>query len=137
MVETSQNEGWWPHAVGRLRDVGERIAHAFAPQSEASVDDVYEIKVELPGVAVEDIEVQCHDNSVIVSGEKRAETERSTRSYYFSERVYGAFRRTFRLPADADTENLAASYHDGVLTLRVAKHAADERRGRGVQVKSG
>ena len=58
MVETSQLEGWWPHAMGRLQDVGECIAHAFAPQSEASVDeDVYEIKVEIAGVALEDIDV--------------------------------------------------------------------------------
>ena len=138
MVETSQQEGWWPQTMGRLKDVGERIAHAFAPQSEASIDgDVYDIKIELPGVALDDIHVECHDHSIVVSGEKRAEIERSTRSYYFSERVYGAFRRVFRLPPDADVDHINADYQNGVLTLRVGKQSKDSSSGRRIEVKGG
>ena len=137
MVETSQQDGWWPQTMGRLKDAGERIVHAFAPQSEASIDgDVYEIKVELPGVAIEDINVECHENSIVVSGEKRAQIEHSSRTYYFSERVYGAFRRTFRLPPDANTDHVDANYQTGVLTLRVGKQSKQEKRGRVIKVTS-
>ena len=83
------------------------MADWFAPPSEAStLDDFYEINVELPGVKPDDVEVTLQNGSLTVHGEKHSEREEEGRSYFFSERTYGAFQRTFRLPSDADNDNI-------------------------------
>lgn len=114
--------GWWPQFYEPLKQFGEKIADWFAPRSEASaVKDYYEISMELPGVKPEDIEVSLHDNHLTVKGEKRFAREEKGRAYFFSEREYGAFERSFKLPPDAAKEGIAADFENGVLQLRVAK----------------
>ena len=79
-----------------------RIADWFAPRAEATASNAhYEITMELPGVAQDDIEVSLHDGVLTVKGEKRSERKEEGEGYFFSEREYGRFQRTFRLPADA------------------------------------
>ena len=105
-----------------MKQFGERIADWFAPRSEASaIKDYYEISMELPGVKPDDIEVSLHDNQLTIKGEKRFAREEKGRSYFFSEREYGAFERSFRLPPDAAKDGIAAEFENGVLQLRVAK----------------
>jgi HSP20 family protein len=142
MVEKSHTGGqvpeWWTSAMEPLRGLGQKIADFFTPSAEgAATTGAYEIVVELPGVKPEDIEVRTHDRSIIVQGEKRFEREAEGRTYYFSERAYGAFHRSFRLPEDADLEHVAADYRDGVLMLKVPKSGPDATRGRRIDVKRG
>jgi len=94
----------------------------------------YEITVELPGVSEDEITVEVHDGRLTVAGEKRAAREEKGKDYYFSERVYGSFRRAFRLPADADEDNILAEHRDGVLTIRVAKLAPNAPEPRKIKV---
>lgn len=136
MVEKSHTAGSWPHLYEPLRGLGQKVADWFAPRSEASaVADLYEIKVELPGVKAEDIDVSVHENSLTVCGEKQFEREQSGRDYFFSEREYGAFQRTFRLPPDAASDTVDAEYKDGVLNLRIAKKKATEPSARKIDIR--
>lgn len=138
MVEKSHTAGWWPQLYEPLKGFGERIADWFAPRSDASAAaDCYEICLELPGVKADDIEVSLHDGSLTVRGEKRFEREEKGRTYFFSEREYGAFQRSFRLPADAEGDNIAADFQDGVLTIRVPKKGQTETPSRRIEVKTG
>ena len=122
MVEKSHTAGWIPNIYEPLRNISQRVADWFAPASDAStIEDCYDINVELPGVKPEDVEVSIDDNSLTVRGEKRSEREEKGRSYFFSERQYGSFQRTFRLPPDSDNEKVEADYKDGVLNLRIGK----------------
>lgn len=126
MVEKSEltpaATDWWSHMMNPVRHLGERVAEFFAPSSEAATTtDAYEVAVELPGVSDEDINVEVHDGRLTVSGEKKSSREDKGRNYYFSERTYGRFRRTFRLPDDANGEKIEATHKDGVLTIRIAK----------------
>ena len=85
-----------------FRHLGERIADWFAPRAEAKASNAhYEITMELPGVTQEDIDVSLHEGVLTVKGEKRSERKEEGEGYFFSEREYGRFQRTFRLPADA------------------------------------
>ncbi|MDJ0969856.1 MAG: Hsp20/alpha crystallin family protein, partial [Kiloniellales bacterium] len=59
------------------------------------------------------------------------------RTYFFSEREYGAFQRSFRLPPDADGEKVDAEFRDGVLCLRIAKRSASQAAGRKIEVRQG
>jgi HSP20 family protein len=107
--------------------MGSKIADWFAPISEASSDkEAYKIVLELPGVKTDDIDISLHDNTLIVKGEKHSEREEKGGSYYFSERQYGAFQRSFRLPPDALDDSVEANFNDGVLTVLIGRKAADK-----------
>ena len=136
MVEKSHTAGWWPDLYEPLRNISQRVADWFAPRSDASaLEDYYEINVELPGVKTEDVDVSIEDNSLVVRGEKRYEHEETGRTYFFSEREYGSFQRTFRLPPDADSEEIDAEFSDGVLRLKIAKRTAAQTSGRKIEVR--
>ncbi len=65
--------------------------------------------------------MSVHDGNLTIKGEKQSQREEKGRTYYFSEREYGAFQRSFRLPADAQTDKITADFKDGVLTVKVPK----------------
>lgn len=124
MVESSHKSGLFPSLMDPLRSMSSRVADWFAPASEAAVNgSAYRIALELPGVAEDEIEITVHDGVVSVSGEKTSEREEKGETYFFSERSYGSFSRSFRLPPDADAEAVTAGLKDGILTIRVPKKA--------------
>ncbi len=138
MVEKTDASHWWPALFEPLRAAGQRVADWFAPRSEAATDKAgYEITIELPGVQPDDIELSMHDGALIVRGEKRAERRAEGRTYFFSEREYGAFQRSFRLPADADPNAVEASHADGVLTVSIPRRADSIAQGKRIAVKRG
>lgn len=122
MVEKTEHGGLWPSLYDPLRAMGARIADWLSPASEASGgEDTYDISMELPGVSEQDIDISVEDGVVTIRGEKKTATEKKGDTWYFSERQYGAFRRSFRLPSDADGANASAAMKDGVLQLTVPK----------------
>ena len=141
MVEKSHTaagheSGFWPHVLDPLRNAGEKITNFFAPSADtASTGDVYEINVELPGVAEEDVTVELHGNVLVVKGEKRFEREKKGKTYYFSERRFGSFHRSFRLPEDVDAERIEADFKDGVLSIKVSKRTMNNEEPQKIQVR--
>ncbi|MCO8144201.1 Hsp20/alpha crystallin family protein [Rhodovulum tesquicola] len=130
MVEKSHSAGFWPSLYEPFRGLGARMADWFAPASEASVgEDGYSIRMELPGVEEKDVKVSLADGVVTVRGEKQSSREEKGETWYFSEREYGAFSRSFRLPPDADAGAVKADLKDGVLTVSIGKKASDETAG--------
>jgi len=126
MVEKSHTSGFWPSLYEPFRSMGTRLAEWVAPASEASTNgDGYRIAMELPGVEEKDIEVSVDDGVVTVKGEKTASREEKGETWYFSERQYGSFARSFRLPPDADEAAVTADLKDGVLTVTVARKVAE------------
>ena len=135
MVENTR-AAFWPNVYEPFRNIGQRVADWFAPRSEASaMGEYYEIKVELPGVKPEEVEVSVHDNSLMVRGERKSQRREEGRTYFFSEIEYGAFQRTFRLPADADGDKIDAAFSDGVLDLKIAKRDTSKPSGKKISVR--
>jgi HSP20 family protein len=138
MVEKTHTAGWWPQVYEPLRNIGAKIADWFAPASDAaSTEDAYEINMELPGVEADDIDIAVDDGQLTVRGEKRFQREEKGRTYYFSEREYGAFQRSFRLPSDADADNVAADFLNGVLTVRIPKAKPRQESAKKIQIRTG
>ena len=138
MVEKSHTAGWWPNLYEPLRGMREKIADWFAPRSEASaVQDCYEISLELPGVNADDIDVSVEDGQLTVKGEKQFQREEKGRTYFFSEREYGAFQRSFRLPPDARPDDVTANFTNGVLVLKVPKAGPPKDRTKRIEIRSG
>ncbi|HEX2140597.1 MAG TPA: Hsp20/alpha crystallin family protein [Woeseiaceae bacterium] len=84
-------------------------------------DQQYEISVELPGVIADDVNVECADDLLVISGSKERKQTRGEGENRQSERIYGSFRRAFRLPDDALREKIEAHFSDGVLTVLVPR----------------
>jgi HSP20 family protein len=136
MVEKAHTAGRLPGMYEPLRNLRSRIADWFAPPSEASATgETYDIVLELPGVDPEDIDVSVEGDNVVVKGEKRSEHTEEGRTFFFSEREYGAFLRSFRLPADAKTDAIAADCANGVLTLRVPKVVSEPEGKKRIKVR--
>lgn len=122
MVEKSSTGSFWPTFYEPFRMMGTRLADWLSPAAEASqTGDAYRIAVELPGVAEDDIHVTVEDGVLQIKGEKKTEREEKGDTWYFSERQFGSFSRSFRLPTDADAGGVKAEMKDGVLTVTVPK----------------
>ena len=66
------------------------------------------------------------ENGVVqLTGEKKTSREEKGETWYFSERKFGSFSRSFRLPDDADEAGVKAEMKDGVLTVVVPKRAPE------------
>lgn len=124
MVEKSSPGSFWPSLYEPFRVMGSRLSDWLSPAAEASQNgDAYRIAMELPGVGEDDISVTVEDGVLQIKGEKKSEREEKGDSWYFSERQFGSFSRSFRLPSDTDAAGVKAEMKDGVLTVTVPKKA--------------
>lgn len=138
MVESNQSGGYWPQLYEPFRSLGSKLSQLLSPASEASSDeDLYRISIELPGVSEEDVHLSAIKDVLSVSGEKSETREDKGETWFFSERQYGSFRRTFRLPADAVGDEAEAHMKDGVLEITVPRQRIEERQGKKIEVKKG
>jgi HSP20 family protein len=83
--------------------------------------DRYEISAELPGMDEKNVEVRLSNGSLVIKGEKKEEKEEKEANYYMSERRYGSFQRSFRLPDGVDSDKIDASFKNGVLKVSLPK----------------
>ena len=130
------------------------IFHDFARPEEGSSEtlsagnfvpavDVYEdaqkvmLKLEVPGIRREDLDIRVEGRTLTVKGERKFETEEKEENFHRIERRYGSFVRSFTLPATVDTENVQAVTTDGVLSISLAKKPESQPKQIQVQVGSG
>jgi len=90
--------------------------------------DHYEVIVELAGVRREEIEVYTENHCLIVSGWRGDPTPEDKICLHQMEIEEGPFRRSLRLPADADETAVSARYRDGFLYISIPKRAGGEAR---------
>lgn len=95
---------------------------SYVPSLDVSEDaeNVF-VQTDLPGVKAEDIDVEVDRDRLTISGEKKRMEEKKERDYYQSERMYGRFYRSVRLPTEVDSNDVDARFNDGVLTLKMRK----------------
>jgi HSP20 family protein len=91
--------------------------------------DIYEdehkivLKLEVPGLKQEDLDIQIENNTLTVRGERKFEKEEKEENFHRIERRYGSFYRAFTVPTTMNTENVKASYDAGVLKIELEKRA--------------
>jgi HSP20 family protein len=133
MVEKNAEYSRWPSLydpfLEPLRAFGHRVADWLKPASAASGNgEAYTISMELPGVAESDVDLSVDNGNLTIRGEKKTEREQKGETWYFSERQYGAFSRSFQLPEDADGSKASATMKDGVLQITVPRVAQDDKQ---------
>lgn len=147
LTQWQRPETAWPawSELGDLRREMERLMGLSFPDFDRSqlfnewapAVDLYEskdhftVKVEIPGMKREDIDVSLHAGALTVSGERKFE-EKEDGANYRMERSYGRFQRTVTLPTDVQADKVKAAYKDGVLTIVLPK--AEEAKPKQIEV---
>lgn len=106
------SQGTWVPAVDIVETAGKDVV----------------VKAELPDLKREDIKVTFENNVLTVEGERKFEKTADGDTYHRVERGYGAFRRSFSVPATVDAGRVEADYKDGVLTVKLPRREESRPR---------
>lgn len=96
----------------------------------------YEITAELPGISPADVEVKLSNGILTIKGEKKEEKQESESDYVLSERHYGSFVRSFRLPDDVAADKIEAQFTNGVLSVRMPRSVETRQNEKTIPVKA-
>ena len=92
----------------------------WAPAIEfMTTENAFVLRVQLPGAAAENVEVQVAQDTIAISGERKF--EQAEAKGFRSEFRYGKFRRVISLPAAVQNDQVKADFNDGLLTLTLPR----------------
>ena len=97
--------------------------------------DAYVVDVELPGVAIDDLQITCQDGVLTIQGERHGSNDSSEETMHRAERRFGPFLRSITLPSNVTVDSIDASTQDGVLQIMVPK--PKEAHAKRIQVHAG
>ena len=139
-----------PATIDRLRDEFDRTLHnwwgenggleelftggEWQPRVDVSENnDAIEVKVDLPGIKPEDVDISVTDDRLTIQGERNEEKETKEKTHHRVERSYGSFERSSALPAGTEAEQVSAASDNGVITVTVPK--CPEAKAKRIKVK--
>lgn len=94
----------------------------WSPRTDlAETDGAYHLRLDLPGLSTDEIDINLQNNTLTVRGERTSEQTAEDEEYVRVERAFGTFHRTFTLPDAVEPDNIEAAYENGVLTINVPK----------------
>ena len=102
--------------------------------------DMYEtekelvVELDVPGFEEKELALEVSDHMLTIKGERTKEKEEREKSFFLHERLEKHFERRFTLPAEADTEHIAARFHTGVLEVHVPK--IEQVKARKIEIKA-
>ena len=119
-----------------LFDAGDASPQRWVPAMDlVEADDHFVLTADLPGLSEGDVAIEVQDNTLTISGERKAEHESRERGWYRVERSFGQFSRSLTLPEGVDPDAITAEFDKGVLNVRIPK--PEERKPRRVAIKAG
>jgi HSP20 family protein len=95
------------------------------------------VEAELPGLDEKDVTVTLANGVLTIKGEKKREREEKDENYYLTERSFGRFERSLRLPDTIDSNRVEARFDKGVLRITAAKKPEAVKAERKIEVKKG
>ena len=114
----------------------EKASGLMTPDIDVTeTDKEIRVTAELPGIEEKDLTVEVSGDRFIIRGEKKEEHEETDKDYHVSERRYGTFRRSMRLPDSIDGTKVDAQMKNGVLTVLLPKINAAKEKTRKVNIK--
>ncbi len=123
MVQLRDEIGRWFEGVTE-RDKSKRSA-IWAPDVDIKeTDREILIKADLPGMKMEDIDVSVDEDQLVIKGERKEEKEEKDKNYIRVERSYGSFYRSFNIGVPVKSDQIKATYRDGVLVINIPKAEA-------------
>lgn len=97
--------------------------------------DKFVVRLEVPGLDKQDLDIEVRSDVLVVRGEKRYEQESTSGRYRIRQCAFGSFHRSIPLPLPVLADKTAASYRNGVLRIELPK--AEHARGRRIEVRAG
>lgn len=108
----------------------------FSPKIEVKeTDKGYFVRAEVPGMEEKDLDISLSDNSLILKGERKSEKKEEDKSHYFSEFKYGSFYRSIPLEEEVDSNNVSATYKDGILNVEIKKNPSASPKQKKISIK--
>nr|WP_298109663.1 Hsp20/alpha crystallin family protein [uncultured Pseudomonas sp.] len=95
-------------------------------------DDKFTVRLEVPGLDKNQLDIEVRNDMLIVRGEKRSEQETSNGQYRVRQCAFGSFHRSIPLPLPVLADKASASYRHGVLRIELPK--AERTSGRRIEV---
>ncbi len=121
-----------------LAGYSDLIPSALQPAVDISEGEKeYTVRAELPGVDRDDVSIEVEGQTLVIRAEKKQEQSDEKEGYHWVERTYGMMQRVLSLPDDADAEKIEASFKNGVLKLRIPKHAPRASNARSIEIQEG
>ncbi|MBT6158256.1 MAG: Hsp20/alpha crystallin family protein [Planctomycetaceae bacterium] len=111
------------------------LSTEFHPSIDVSeTDDAIEIRVDLPGIKPEEVDVEVRGNLLQITGERKEEREEKGKTWHRTERHVGKFARTMTLPCDVQDNEVEAECCEGVLRITLPK--AEQARTHKIPVRA-
>jgi HSP20 family protein len=104
------------------------------PLDVFETQEKFVIKMELPGVSADEVDISVEDSTLLVRGERQFYSEQNEENFHRIERRFGEFSRSLTLPQTADAQNIQASFDAGVLTIEVPKR--EEAKPKKITIKA-
>lgn len=104
------------------------------PMEVSETDDAYLVRLEVPGIKPEDVEVTLQGGALTIRGKRERRDEQKGETYHLVERAYGEFVRSLQLPGDVKEDAVEATYKDGILELHLPK--SETSKPRRIEVKT-
>ncbi len=118
--------------------VGLNVPRMTMPNVDVRENDAaITIEAELPGMTESDVELSLRDGILTLKGEKSHKREETKDELQISERSFGSFSRSFRLPPTVDTERVEATFDNGVLKVRLPKNPEKVPQARTIPIGRG
>lgn len=104
--------------------LNENFANASSKSPSANIketDDSFMIELAVPGLKKDDFKLEVHERNLKISSEKNVSNEEENEKYILREFQTTSFSKSFRLPLSIDTDNIEATYSEGVLQVQLPK----------------
>ena len=114
-------QNWWGENGGFEQGIA---TSEWQPRVDiAETETALEVKVDLPGIKPDDVEISVTDDRLTIQGERKEEKETKDKTVHRIERSYGSFHRSIALPAGTKADEVSAESDNGVITITLPKPA--------------
>ena len=98
-------------------------------------DNEYKVRVEVPGVKKENIDIELNKSYMTITAKKEEEKEENTKKYHKTEFAYGNYSRTIYFPSEINVSASEAHLDNGILCLHLPKLKTEEEETKKLEVK--
>ncbi|MFO7677617.1 MAG: Hsp20/alpha crystallin family protein [Thermoplasmatota archaeon] len=131
---SSFDDLFWPFS--HQRSLIPYTQQRIPPMNLADLGDHYEMKVEMPGISKEDINIEVTPTGIEIKAEQCQTTENQGQNWLRKECSTQSFYRSFELPEELKTDTVEAELKDGILTINLPKvKPTTEKKAKKVSVK--
>jgi HSP20 family protein len=114
-----------------------RLATEFSPRVNVSeTDKAVQVTAEHPGMEEKDIQISLERDVLLISGEKKSESEETGKNFHRVERSYGSFQRAIPLVGDVQEDKVEATFKNGILTITLPKPPSAVKTTKKINIKA-